>query len=549
MDSDLDSDMDSDFGSDSDGSIDSLDSISDTESISDTDSLESLDSISDTESLDSISDTESLESLDSDCSLDEEEFEPLWKGFSYFQHQEVGIRWMLDKERRGTMVPNRDYTMSVPIYGGFQCDEMGLGKTIQIVGTILNNPLQNTLLIVPLAMIDTWTQICKKCDFQVFHMGPMGWTRARSQQSQINVYITNYHKLISRKLLFRKNLINRLWDRVVLDEAHMIRNGKGIMSKCAREIRARVRWVVSGTPLVNGTKDLVSLLAFLGVPYAENWAWEPRYNDVLPQMLIHRSMDMLRKDATIDVPPIPQVSDIVLPFETVEEEEFYNGVQVSNERLISRFNVLPPQQKLILLLRLRQISVHPQVYIEAINKDKNKTNCKVSDWAGSSTKLMAIERLIKEEKEEEENHKYLIFCSFHEEMMLIRRSLTCVKPSNILMYHGGMSQTERSSTLARSKRMKGTTVMLIQIQAGGVGLNLQEYDRVLFVSPYWTAALMDQALARAVRMGQKEVVKVYHLKLAVENNDLCLNIDQLVSGKAEIKRDLLLKVFDMCEPE
>ena len=166
---------------------------------------------------------------------------------------------------------------------------------------------------------------------------------------------------------------------------------------------------------------------------------------------------------------------------------------------------------------------------------------------------MAIERLIKEEKEEEkeekENHKYLIFCSFHEEMMLIRRSLTCVKPSNILMYHGGMSQTERSSTLARSKRMKGTTVMLIQIQAGGVGLNLQEYDRVLFVSPYWTAALMDQALARAVRMGQKEVVKVYHLKLAVENNDLCLNIDQLVSGKAEIKRDLLLKVFDMCEPE
>ena len=87
--------------------------------------------------------------------------------------------------------------------------------------------------------------------------------------------------------------------------------------------------------------------------------------------------------------------------------------------------------------------------------------------------------------------------------------------------------------------------MLIQLQAGGVGLNLQEYDRIIFVSPWWTSALMDQAIARAVRMGQTEVVKVYHLRLLAEG-DTTINIDELVNAKAEQKRKLLEKLFNEC---
>jgi SNF2 family DNA or RNA helicase len=98
-------------------------------------------------------------------------------------------------------------------------------------------------------------------------------------------------------------------------------------------------------------------------------------------------------------------------------------------------------------------------------------------------------------------HKYIIFCQFIDEMALMRESLLeMVKDENILMYHGGMNQAERTAVLATSKKTTETTVMLLQLQAGGVGLNLQEYDRIIFVSPWWTAALMDQAIARAVRM-------------------------------------------------
>jgi SNF2 family DNA or RNA helicase len=56
---------------------------------------------------------------------------------------------------------------------------------------------------------------------------------------------------------------------------------------------------------------------------------------------------------------------------------------------------------------------------------------------------------------------------------------------------------------------------------------------------------MDQAIARAVRMGQTEVVKVYHLRLAAEN-EATINIDELVNAKAEEKRKMLEKLFLMC---
>jgi SNF2 family DNA or RNA helicase len=133
-------------------------------------------------------------------------------------------------------------------------------------------------------------------------------------------------------------------------------------------------------------------------------------------------------------------------------------------------------------------------------------------------------------------------------MSLIRDYLLeegVVKDEHILLYHGGLNQVERKQVLEASKASTETTVMLIQLQAGGVGLNLQEYDRVIFVSPWWTSALMDQAIARAVRMGQTKVVHVYHLHLQAEQ-DGTINIDTMVDAKAGEKRIMLKKLFEWC---
>ncbi len=357
------------------------------------------------------------------------------------------------------------------------------------------------------------------------------------------VFVTNYEKLYGQQgTLFS----GYSWNRIVLDEAHKIRNGGSIMSRRARAIAAPYRWVVTGTPLVNSLKDVVALLAFLGVPCDKQFRWEPRFLRSLPSLLLHRSLDSLR--AVIKgAPPVPVVHEMVLPFSSEAEEEFYHGVQSTHESAASKYgrDHLGGAQIFQILLRLRQISVHPQIYIDANRKASGKSYDR-PDWVGSSTKLDALHRII--EDEAHETHKYIVFCQFHQEMELIRESIFehgICDAQHVLMYHGGMSQAERAAVLEQSKKLQGRVVLLLQLQAGGVGLNLQEYDRIVFVSPWWTSAMMDQAVARAVRMGQREVVHVYHLALAAEKQG-SVDIDRIVSAKAEQKRLLLQRLFAVC---
>jgi SNF2 family DNA or RNA helicase len=60
------------------------------------------------------------------------------------------------------------------------------------------------------------------------------------------------------------------------------------------------------------------------------------------------------------------------------------------------------------------------------------------------------------------------------------------------------------------------------------------------MSPWWTAALMDQAIGRAVRIGQKETVEVFMFVLKEEET---MNIDETMLEKAESKRGMLEKAF------
>ena len=475
---------------------------------------------------------------------------PLWKDFTYFEHQLTGINWMLEKEHNGTVVSNRT-NGTVLIRGGFQCDDMGLGKTIQMAGVMVNHAVKKTVLIAPLAMLDTWSDICKKIGMHVYEVDPKEKTwklqnpntgiPRHFMKCRAEVYITNYEKLYLAPSLFRGT-----WDRMVLDEAHKIRNGGGLVSIFARKVQAQLRWVLTGTPLVNSLKDVVSLLAFLGVPTSKTYAWEPRYKVMLPHLLIHRSLDSLRS-VIKGAPPVPEVQHVSLTFTTKEEEEFYHGIQGPTASMAQKYRheQLGGAQAFLMLLRLRQISVHPQVYINS--KRRENIQYPRKDWSKPSTKLEAVKNIISSETDGE-LHKYIIFCQFNDEMTLIREYLlqeTLVKDENILLYHGLLNQTERRAVLNASKASTETTVMLIQLQAGGVGLNLQEYDRIIFVSPWWTSALMDQAVARAVRMGQTKVVKVYHLHLEAEH-DGTINIDAMIDAKAEEKRIMLKKMFEWC---
>jgi hypothetical protein len=117
--------------------------------------------------------------------------------------------------------------------------------------------------------------------------------------------------------------------------------------------------------------------------------------------------------------------------------------------------------------------------------------------------------------------------------------------NEIFQFHGGMSASARAEEIVRAKEAAGVkqlvdgkkpAVMLIQIHSGGVGLNLQEFDCCVFMSSWWTSALMDQAVARASRIGRKGAVRVIQLLLNEEKAKI--NIDTLMGAKVDFKREL-----------
>ena len=69
----------------------------------------------------------------------------------YIPYQRDGVQWMLGMENQASGPK-----------GGFLCDEMGLGKTVQLISTILGNPKQRTLIVVPKSIIPQWVEQIKR---------------------------------------------------------------------------------------------------------------------------------------------------------------------------------------------------------------------------------------------------------------------------------------------------------------------------------------------------------------------------------------------------
>lgn len=477
----------------------------------------------------------------------------LWDGFEYLPHQEDGVRWMLNREMEGTaMALTEKPTDKHRIHGGIQADEMGLGKTIQMAATMRANPQTRTLVLVPVALQETWIGVLVRAGFQVYFLrhktsgSKLLWslhptcTRATIVPGSGLVQVANYEKVHRYPALFRL-----IYGRIILDEAHRIANSGTVIFKAVCELRASIRWALTGTPIINSWADLRSVLVFLGIPLSSQPSGvEFTKASCLAQVgaiTLHRSMDDERSHIKA-APPVPHFKRCVLDFATDAEAQFYRGVQGAiKSTLAERYGDVVdeggPGFKFKLYMRLRQISIHPQVYIKA--RQKGLAGYSRPSWVGPSTKFLALADIIRREHGSDERPRYLIFCQFTDEMDLLAKYLEELGLGlKVCKFAGGMTDAQRIRVLAKARAE--ADCFLIQLQAGGCGLNLQEFNRVVFMSPWWTQALMDQAVARAVRIGQSSSVMVYHLLLAEEES---LNIDEEILEKAEMKKGMLQRFF------
>ena len=142
-------------------------------------------------------------------------------------------------------------------------------------------------------------------------------------------------------------------------------------------------------------------------------------------------------------------------------------------------------------------------------KKKGIFNQDLPEWDTKTTKIHYLEKIIKKEFVENPEQRTIIFCQFHKEIDLIQEMLT-ENGFTSEVYSGKTDQETRQDILSG---LLSPQFLIIQIRAGGAGLNLQEYNRVFITSPDWNPSNEFQAIGRAHRNGQTKPVKVTRLIL------------------------------------
>lgn len=406
----------------------------------------------------------------------------------FIPYQRDGVEWMLGMENQ-----------SRGPKGGFLCDEMGLGKTVQLISTVLGNPKQSTLIIVPKSIITQWVEeinrFAPSLHVTVFDgPGRKLDLELLSSPEKCSVTIAPYSLLSAKSEIHRHR-----WNRVILDEAHEIRNGNSKIFKSVCLLKTEIKWIVTGTPVFNSMQDFVSLCTFLGL--SKRFV-QGRTRDVKDVYILRRTKEDLSKvNERLTLPPCTFENVELDMFD--EEKALYEFVFMQAQTIIRdafRETINPAAKNMVILeclLRARQCMIWPQMYLNGVAK-KNETDPTV--WTGRSNKMETLLRMIDEHPDE----KTLIFCQFKGEMNYIQSQLSCP----VFRIDGTVPKDARVGQIHSFKKFPKGAVFIIQIKCGGQGLNLQEATRVYITAPAWNPATELQAIGRSHRMGQNRSVYV-----------------------------------------
>ncbi len=431
------------------------------------------------------------------------EFETLLRPY-----QKDGVRWLRNLELNG--------------FGGILADEMGLGKTLQTlvwISMLLENapdPHAPVLVVCPTSLVDNWAAEAARFTpwLRVHRFTGLDrharWEDARAA----DIVITSYAILRRDVALFGE----LDFAAAVLDEAQHIKNRDTQNSRAVRNLRARHRIVLTGTPIENGVSDLWSIMDFLmpgylgtaksfrqsvelpiagGGPDAERAQW--RLSKKLRPFLLRR----LKKDVARDLPPkIERVAFCTL---SPDQKKVYAALLEKSRREVAdlvaaegfhraRFAILRT------LLRLRQVCCHLDLL-------------KLPDLHSEmpSAKLDLFFELLDEALDG--GHRVLVFSQFVSMLSILRQALDA--RGIPYCYLDGSTQN-RLETVGKFNSDPSIPVFLISLKAGGTGLNLVGADMVIHFDPWWNPAVENQATDRAYRIGQKRTV--YSVKLITRDS-------------------------------
>ncbi|XP_026728975.1 TATA-binding protein-associated factor 172 [Trichoplusia ni] len=443
---------------------------------------------------------------------------------------------------------------------GVLCDDMGLGKTLQSVVVVAGShaerararaPQLPSLVVCPPTLTGHWVFEVNKFIPSKF-LKPLQYVGIPYERERLRHHVKHYNFIVASYDIVRKDIdffSSIKWNYCILDEGHVIKNGKTKVFKAIKQIVANHRLILSGTPIQNNVLELWSLFDFLmpgllgterqftarysrpilaardakATPHqlqAGALACEALHRQVLPFLLRRVKEDVLKElppkitqDYYCDLSPLQRRL-----YEDLSKEHMPHGIASNHTHVFQALHYL---QNVCNHPKLVLTAEHPAA--RAIAAQLQQQNSSLHD-INHSAKLPALKQLLLDcgigttasDAEPEvvvSQHRALVFCQLKKmldivEHDLLKRHLPAV---TYLRLDGSVPPHKRHELVTRFNNDVSIDLLLLTTAVGGLGLNLTGADTVIFVEHDWNPMKDLQAMDRAHRIGQKKVVNVYRL--------------------------------------
>ncbi|HEY9131155.1 MAG TPA: DEAD/DEAH box helicase [Dyella sp.] len=424
---------------------------------------------------------------------------------------------------------------------GVLADDMGLGKTIQTLAHILVEKESGrldrpALIVLPTTLVHNWCDEARRFAPSLRVLDLHGSERHErfAQIGEHDLVLTTY------ALLWRDQDVLAKYDYhlLILDEAQYVKNAATRSATAIRELRARHRLCLTGTPLENHLGELWAqfdflLPGFLGSRRDFTRIWRTpieKSGDVIRRDLLARRIRpfMLRRrkdEVATELPPKTMI------LRTVDLEgaqrDLYETVRAAMQKKVREAVAakgLARSHIIVLdaLLKLRQTCCDPRLV-------KIAQAARVKESAKLDLLLDMLPELIGE------GRRILLFSQFTGMLDLIAAALDEVGITYVML----TGETTNRVTPIKRFNQGRVPLFLISLKAGGVGLNLTTADTVIHYDPWWNPAAENQATDRAHRLGQDKPVFVYKLIAAgsVEEKIVAMQEKKAVLAEAILSED------------
>ena len=351
---------------------------------------------------------------------------------------------------------------------------MGLGKTVQTAVALKAGRREygRVLLIAPTSLCLNWQRELETWAPELAVWRVLGNTddRGYTYRMPIQVLIASYEQIRRDSRRFHGDV---RFDLVVIDEAQRIKNKNSETNLACRIIPRDRSWALTGTPLENHPSDLAAIFRFLKPRLLQTGMSRSQMHEAMTGHFLRRT----KSDVLSELPPIMS-REIRLELGSGQRriyDQVWNARHESVHGLDARQVVT---NMLAVLTRLKQI-------------------CNFDDVSGESVKLEVVRSILN--NLEETAGKVLIFSQYVKTLERLSEKIGI--PNEI--FHGGLPIELRERVLKVFRERPGPRALLLSLQAGGVGLNLQEASTVILFDRWWNPATEDQAVQRAHRYGRQ----------------------------------------------